>query len=120
MHFRILEYYGSENDPEKNLLWALFRWPSGISQQTFDQTLLLLSLSFSSNLSVLRLLIESLKFIFFQFMAPKLEHLGPCTSNGNDNAQTSDNSDVLPGILHDPYKRYHYTPSLYLGKVNFI
>lgn len=53
-------------------------------------------------------------------MAPKLEQLGPCTSNGNQNSEHTDDAataEVLPGILYEPHSFRHYTPSLYLGKV---
>ncbi|VDK83001.1 unnamed protein product [Litomosoides sigmodontis] len=55
-------------------------------------------------------------------MAPKLEQLGPCTSNGNpNNEDMSDGTtkEVLPGILYEPHSFRHYAPTLYLGKGGF-
>lgn len=53
-------------------------------------------------------------------MAPKLEQLGPCTSNGNPNNEHTDDAavkEVLPSILYEPHSFHHYAPTLYLGKV---
>ncbi|KAK6113576.1 Protein kinase domain family protein [Brugia pahangi] len=55
-------------------------------------------------------------------MAPKLEQLGPCTSNGNQNNECTDDTSVaqiLPGILYEPNSFRHYIPTLYLGKGGF-
>ncbi|VDM09850.1 unnamed protein product [Wuchereria bancrofti] len=55
-------------------------------------------------------------------MAPKLEQLGPCTSNGNQNNEYTDDTSaaqVLPGILYEPNSFRHYIPTLYLGKGGF-
>uniref|UniRef100_A0A0R3RTN3 Protein kinase domain-containing protein n=1 Tax=Elaeophora elaphi TaxID=1147741 RepID=A0A0R3RTN3_9BILA len=55
-------------------------------------------------------------------MAPKLEQLGPCTSNGNPNNENTDGAtaaEVLPGILYEPHSCRHYEPTLYLGKGGF-
>ncbi|CAG9540162.1 unnamed protein product [Cercopithifilaria johnstoni] len=55
-------------------------------------------------------------------MAPKLEQLGPCTSNGNLNNEHTDDAttkEVLPGILYEPHNFRHYAPTLYLGKGGF-
>ncbi|VDN00678.1 unnamed protein product, partial [Onchocerca ochengi] len=53
-------------------------------------------------------------------MAPELEQLSPCTSNGNDSNEHSNDeatSEILPDILYEPHNFRHYTPTLYLGKV---
>ncbi|KAL3993617.1 Protein kinase domain family protein [Acanthocheilonema viteae] len=55
-------------------------------------------------------------------MAPKLEQLGPCTSNGNLNNEHTDNTtakEILPGILYESHNFRHYAPTLYLGKGGF-
>ncbi|KAM3720081.1 Serine/threonine-protein kinase [Dirofilaria immitis] len=59
---------------------------------------------------------------FEKYMAPKLEQLGPCTSNGNHNNEHGDDiaiAEVLPGILYEPQNYRHYTPTVYLGKGGF-
>uniref|UniRef100_A0A8R1XQL2 Protein kinase domain-containing protein n=1 Tax=Onchocerca volvulus TaxID=6282 RepID=A0A8R1XQL2_ONCVO len=55
-------------------------------------------------------------------MAPELEQLSPCTSNGNDSNEHSDDEatpEILPDILYEPHNFRHYTPTLYLGKGGF-
>ncbi|OZC05605.1 hypothetical protein X798_07421, partial [Onchocerca flexuosa] len=47
-------------------------------------------------------------------MAPKLEQLGPCTSNGNDSNEHTDDEatpEILPDILYEPHNYRHYTPT---------